>query len=150
MDPSDAPPLHIVCAACRMENVLECPPPNFIPRCANCRRNLPVDAPGVTREITAAEFEQEVMNCPRPVVIDFFSSREGGLRTIFEMVALEMVGRAKFVRISSKDNPDLAGRYMSGHCPQMVVFKGGRLVGRRTGEQSESSLRAFARAHCVL
>jgi thiol-disulfide isomerase/thioredoxin len=91
------------------------------------------------KEISAAQFEAEVLASPVPVVLDFFSTECPPCEALapkLEAVAEQLEGRARFVKIFRQGNRELAVRLGVTGSPTLLFFRGGREVGTRmTGEE---------------
>lgn len=103
------------------------------------------------REITAQDYEGEVLAADRPVVLDFYSTECPPCEALapkLEAVAEAYAGRARFLKIFRQGNRALATRLGVTGSPTLVFFKGGAEVGERmTGEEiKRSALKAQVEA----
>jgi len=91
------------------------------------------------KEITAQEYEREVLAAPGPVVLDFYSTECPPCEALapkYESVAEAFAGRARFLKIFRQGNRELATRLGVTGSPTLVFFKAGKEVGERmTGEE---------------
>jgi len=91
------------------------------------------------KEITAQEYEREVLAAPGPVVLDFYSTECPPCEALapkYESVAEAFAGRARFFKIFRQGNRELATRLGVTGSPTLVFFKAGKEVGERmTGEE---------------
>ncbi len=99
------------------------------------------------KEITAAEYEKEVLDLPEPVVLDFYSTECPPCEALapkFDSLAQQFAGRARFVKIFRQGNRELATRLGVTGSPTLVFYDRGREVGERmSGEEiKKSELRA--------
>jgi thiol-disulfide isomerase/thioredoxin len=88
------------------------------------------------REISAADYEREVLGAAGPVVLDFFSTECPPCEALapkFEAVAEQYAGRARFLKIFRQGNRDLAVKLGVTGSPTLIFFQGGREVGSRLG-----------------
>jgi thiol-disulfide isomerase/thioredoxin len=101
-------------------------------------------------EITAAEFDSQVLASPEPVVLDFYSTECPPCEALapkFEAVAQGFAGRARFLKIFRQGNRDLAQRLGVTGSPTLVFFKSGVEVGSRlSGEIKRTELKAAVEA----
>lgn len=89
-----------------------------------------------TRLNGTEKFEQEVMQSKIPAVVDFYADWCGPCRMvspIIESLSKEYAGRAKFVKINTDENPELAERFGIMSIPTVMVFKGGQVASRTVG-----------------
>jgi len=102
-----------------------------------------------TSETNGSNFESEVLNSKKPVLVAF-GSPWSHLRRVFEItlneVATECEGRAKVVKINADDNPDLSLWYDIQFIPTLLYFVGGSVrAPRRHGQQRSNSLEISCR-----
>jgi thioredoxin 1 len=79
--------------------------------------------------VTAESWDKEVVQTPGIVMVDFLATWCGPCRTIaptIEELAKEYTGKAKFVKVNTDENPDLASRYKITGIPTLIFFKDGQ------------------------
>ena len=93
-------------------------------------------------KINSENFEKEVLNSEKPVLVDFFADWCGPCKMmapIVEELATELEGKAKVGKINVDENSDIAVEYNVMSIPTLIVFKNGkeekRLVGVRDKEE---------------
>lgn len=93
-------------------------------------------------KINSENFEKEVLNSEKPVLVDFFADWCGPCKMmapIVEELATELDGKAKVGKINVDENSDIAVEYNVMSIPTLIVFKNGkeekRLVGVRDKEE---------------
>lgn len=97
------------------------------------------------RQITAADFEEEVLRSPVAVAVDFYGEGCGPcrvLKSILESLAGAIGDRAKFVTVNVADEEALADGYGVAAIPTVIVFRDGREVRRMVGMGELGDLRA--------
>ena len=85
--------------------------------------------------ITNENFEAEVLQADKPVLVDFWASWCGPCRMllpIIEEVAQEQT-EIKVCKINVTEQPELADKYGVMTIPTLILFKNGEEVKRTTG-----------------
>lgn len=91
---------------------------------------------------TSANFEEEVLNCKMPVLIDFYADWCGPCKMIapiIEKIANEN-SDIKVVKINVDDEQELAIKYGVMSIPTIVVIKEGKEVNRKVGLADKTEL----------
>ena len=95
------------------------------------------------REITDAEFEQEVLGADLPVLVDFWAEWCGPchqIAPILERLAEEYAGKIKFVKVDTEENFETTSSYGILSLPTLLVFKKGQQIERITGARPKADL----------
>ena len=93
-------------------------------------------------KVTSANFEEEVLNSDKTVLIDFYADWCGPCKAyspIVESVAAENED-IKVVKIDVDNAQDIAYKYQVMSIPTTVVIKDGKEVNRAVGMMSKSDL----------
>ena len=88
-------------------------------------------------------FDGEVLKSDVPVVVDFFATWCGPCKMIapiFEELAAEYNGKAKFVKVDIDESPELASNYKVRGVPTLMVFKGGEIKSTMVGAQPKAKI----------
>ena len=97
-------------------------------------------------EVQSTDFQEIVLNSNVPVLVDLWAAWCApclALTPIFEQLASQFEGKAKFVKLNVDECPDIAGRYRIMNIPTMLLFKDGEVEATKVGAVSKSQLTAF-------
>ena len=95
-------------------------------------------------------FQNDVLKSDKPVLVDFWAAWCGPckmLSPVVEKVATANAGKAKFVKLNTDENPQLAAEYQVSGIPCLILFKDGKPVDRIVGYVSESTISSMLSKH---
>lgn len=87
-------------------------------------------------ELSERDFDAVVLQSDVPVLVDFWSPSCGPCRLIaplLDELAAENGDAAKFVKINTFENMNVAARYGVDMLPTIMIFNGGNVVERMVG-----------------
>ena len=90
-------------------------------------------------------FQEEVMNSEKPVLMDFWASWCGPCRMvgpIIDEIAAEHP-EYKVVKINVDEEPELAGEFQVVRIPTLVVMKNGQIVQQSAGARPKNQILAM-------
>ena len=98
-----------------------------------------------TLTITKENFESEVINSKKPVLLDFWAEWCGPCRIlspVLDEVAQE-APHSKIGKVNVDEQPELAAAFGIRSIPTLALVKDGRVVQRKVGVQSKASILAM-------
>ena len=97
----------------------------------------------MTQQISAAEWQEKVLDASTPVLVDFFATWCGPCKMmapVIEEIAAEQEGAASVYKIDVDESPEIAMRYGVQSIPTFIAFKGGEPVARTLGAQPKQAV----------
>ena len=94
-------------------------------------------------KITAENFEQEVLNSDKPILLDFWAEWCGPCRMIAPFlaeIAEERAGEVKVGKINVDEQPLLAAKFNVMSIPTVILFKNGEPVNGFVGYRPKDAI----------
>ena len=103
-----------------------------------------------TLTFSDAGFDQEVLNSPEPVLVDFWAEWCGPCRMIaptIEAIAGEYSGKVKVGKLNVDENPATPMRYQVRGIPTLLLFKGGDVAEQIVGAVGKDKVQGMLNRH---
>ena len=96
-------------------------------------------------KITAENYQEEVVNSSKPVLLDFWASWCGPCRMVSPLIdeISDEQTQVKVGKVNVDEQPALAEQFGIMSIPTLVVLKNGEVIKKRTGAGSKQDILAM-------
>lgn len=97
-------------------------------------------------DITSKNFNSEVMESDKPVILDFWAGWCGPcqmLSPVIDELASETAGSVKIGKVNIDQEADLAKQFKVMSIPTLLAIKDGEVIEKKVGVQSKEAILAM-------
>ncbi|HUJ28849.1 MAG TPA: thioredoxin TrxC [Myxococcales bacterium] len=110
------------------------------PRCGRCKESVFPDQPVAA---TDDSWQREVVDCPIPVLVDFWAPWCGPCRAVapsLEQMARERRGKLKIVKLNVDENPRTQAMHRVQSIPTLMLTRGPLFLDKQMGALPKEAL----------
>ncbi len=98
------------------------------------------------KNITKENWDQEVINSDKLVLVDFWAKWCGTcsmIAPIIDELAKEYEGKVNFVKVDVDQNKELASEYNISSIPIIAIFHNGKIIAQQIGAASKNTIKYY-------
>ncbi|MFA6698550.1 MAG: thioredoxin TrxC [Thiomicrospira sp.] len=137
----------IMCPHCGGLNRVAQEKLNHQPNCGHCKKPL---FNGKPIEMDSAQFNRALSKSDQLLVVDFWAPWCGPCKMFaptFAQAAAQLEPHARFIKINTEQQPDIAAQFNIRSIPTLAVFKQGRELDRISGAMDLTQFKHWLSAY---